>query len=130
MHASHVESLNLAYKFVFLKSDWVEGWLLHVKSVFNWFSKSAARTEKCIKTADKVMKMLCRVVCYLMKDMSVLLYCPTRWLGLHQALLSMLNVWDLLLLHTNNLITNDECQPDCRSHVNDPTTDELNGEDL
>ena len=119
--------LNLAFKFAFLKSGWAESWLLHVKSVFVWFSKSPGR-KNALKRLHKAMRMLRRVVTWRMVYPRY--YCPTRWLGLHQALLSILAAWDLLLIYADNLVTEDGYRPDRRPYASEPTVDELNGEDV
>ena len=57
-------------------------------------------------------------------------YCPTRWLGLHQALLSILNCWDLLTIYVGTLQDDHGFRPDRRPYAAEPEEEELRGEDL
>ena len=118
--------LNLAFKDAFRLSVWGSSWLLHVKTLFNWFSKSPGR-KNALKRLHKVMQTLRTAVTWRMVYPRY--YCPTRWLGLHQALLSILNSWDLLVIYVNKLVVEDGYHPDRRPFASEPQPDELNGED-
>ena len=117
---------NLAFKDSFRLNAWGSSWLLHVKTLFNWFSKSPGR-KNALKRLHKVMQTLRAAVTWRMVYPRY--YCPTRWLGLHQALMSILNSWDLLVIYANELVTEDGYRPDRRPYASEPQVDELDGED-
>ena len=73
----------------------------HVKAVFNWFSKSPARKAK-LKRLHKDMQLLRDTVTW--KMMFPKYYCPTRWLGIHRAVLSIISAGDLLEEYTDRLL--------------------------
>ena len=78
---------NLSLGDVTKKCEWISDWLLHIKALFNWFSKSPGR-KAALRRLHTTMELLGRVVTWRMTLPKY--YCPTRWLGLHRALQSIL----------------------------------------
>ena len=93
--------LNLALKKALgLSDEWSDQWLSHVKAVFNWFSKSPARKAK-LRSLHKQMKLVRDTVTW--KMLYPKYYCPTRWLGIHRSVLSIISAGDLLEEYTDTL---------------------------
>ena len=118
--------LNLAFKDAFFKCLWAEHWLYHVKSLFNWFSNSPGK-KSALRRLHQTMVAIRQTVTW--RLVYPRYYCPTRWLGLHQALLSILNSWDLLVIYAGTL-QDDGFRPDRRPYAAEPEEEELQGEDL
>ena len=82
---------------------WTTTWLNHIKAIYNWFSKSPSR-KIALKSLHKQMQLLQKSavtwrMCY------PKYYCPTRWIGLYNALRSINNVQDLLHHYVDKFLT-------------------------
>ena len=121
--------LNLSLKRALSVSGvWTDQWLSHIKAIFNWFSNSPARKAQ-LKLLHKEMELLREFVTWRMvfpkyvcahptknKHVSLLLvvnyyphhtvryYCPTRWLGIHRAVVAILSACDLLEEYSDQLV--------------------------
>ena len=82
--------------------DWTTTWLNHIKTIFNWFSKSPQR-KSALKSLHVTMLLLRQVVTWRMCFPKY--YCPTRWIGLHMALVAYLRCGDLLKIYVERLVT-------------------------
>ena len=91
---------DLAIKFALKKCVWADQWLEHVRAVYNWFSNSPSKKSK-LKALYNAMKLLGRIVTWRLVYPKY--YCPTRWLGIIQALKAILTILDLLLAYVQTL---------------------------
>lgn len=109
-------SSNLAFKDT-IKSEatWVDTWLLHIKTAFNWFSKSPGRKHS-LRELHKVMCVLRNVVTW--RLVLPKYYCPTRWLGIHRALEALVAVWPLMEEYAADLMSKGY-RPDRRTKEDD-----------
>ena len=98
---AHSANLGLK-KALDLCQDWTTPWLEHIKAVYNWFSKSPHRKSQ-LKALHRTMELLQEVVTWRMCYPKY--YCPTRWIGLYNALTSILKVLDLLQVYVDKLVT-------------------------
>ena len=97
-------NLNLGLKEALTKTthNWAEVWLLHVRAMFNWFSKSPARKARFKHLSDQ-FQILGQAVTWRMVYPRY--YCPTRWVGIIVALQSICAAKDLHVEYCRDLIT-------------------------
>lgn len=117
---------NLGYKNAYESCPWAVRWLQHIKVLYTWFSKSPGR-KNALTRLHKTMQTLQQACTWRLVYPKY--YCPTRWLGLYKAVVSILKCWDLLVVYANDLIEQGYL-PDRTTLVNEPTQEELQGAEL